>query len=423
MCQNTRRTIHRTVLACCLNAYLLQMPVWASEPVHEVVLIGGPKSHGPGEHDFANGIQVLERLINSSSVANELKVLSFPTGWPSDETSLDRAATLVFYFDGAQTGEDEHPLANGAHRAEFERLMKRGVGLITFHQASTVGSHDTVINLPQWLGGARYGTFDRTVETVLFEPAAHLVTRGVGAFELTDEFYPTIRFDDRLKVIPLLVARLHPQFREGKPLVIDKAEIRTVGWAVERPDQGRAFSFTGLHFLTSLDNPAVRTLVLNAVAWTAHIEVPANGVHSTAPGDLASSIVNEELRVAALPKRSITEAVVSPAKHSQVLPQPWGRLTWYVSRELKNSDTMTVGQAVINPGQENPRHYHPNCDEVLHVVQGHILHTMGDKTIEMFEGDTVSIPAGIHHNAKNLGAEPAVLAISFSSADRIAVGE
>jgi len=423
MRKNKMRTVHRMALACSLSVFFLQMPVWGSEPVHEVVLIGGPKSHGPGEHDFPNGIQVLERLINSSSAAGELKVLSFPTSWPSDETSLDQAATLVFYFDGAQTGEDEHPLANAAHRAEFERLMKRGVGVIAFHQASTVGANDTVINLPQWLGGARYGTFDRTVETVLFKPAAHPITRGVGAFELTDEFYPTIRFDDQLKPVPLLVGRLHPQFRQGKPLVIDKAENRTVGWAVERPDQGRAFSFTALHYLTSLDNPAIRTLVLNAVLWTAHLEVPANGVHSTAPADLAASIVNEELRVADMPKRSITEAVVSPAKHSQVLPQPWGQLTWYVSRELKNSDTMTVGQAIINPGQENPRHYHPNCDEVLHVVKGHILNSMGDRTVEMFEGDTVTIPAGIHHNAKNLGTEPAILAISYSSADRIAVGE
>jgi mannose-6-phosphate isomerase-like protein (cupin superfamily) len=81
------------------------------------------------------------------------------------------------------------------------------------------------------------------------------------------------------------------------------------------------------------------------------------------------------------------------------------------------------GEAVIKPGQENPRHFHLNCDEVLHVLKGHILHTMGDKSVEMNEGDTVSIPAGVHHNAKNIGTENAVLAISFSSADRQAVGE
>lgn len=121
--------------------------------------------------------------------------------------------------------------------------------------------------------------------------------------------------------------------------------------------------------------------------------------------------------------KTITEAVVTRPADNKVVPQPWGELTWYVSRELKNSDTMTVGQAVIKPGQQNPRHYHPNCDEVLHVLKGRVLHSMNDKTVEMGAGDTVSIPMGVKHNAKNIGTEDAVLAISFSSADRQVVGE
>lgn len=120
---------------------------------------------------------------------------------------------------------------------------------------------------------------------------------------------------------------------------------------------------------------------------------------------------------------TIKEAIVTRPAQNSVLPQPWGELTWYVSRELGNSDTMTVGQAVIKPGQQNPRHFHPNCDEVLHVVQGHIRHSMNDKTVEMRAGDTVSIPQGVKHNATNIGTEDAVLAISFSSADRQVVGE
>ena len=84
---------------------------------------------------------------------------------------------------------------------------------------------------------------------------------------------------------------------------------------------------------------------------------------------------------------------------------------------------LRIGEAVIKPGQESPRHFHPNCDEVLHVLQGHILQVMGDESVEMSAGDTVSIPAGIHHSTKNLGKENAVLAISYSSADRQVIGE
>jgi quercetin dioxygenase-like cupin family protein len=106
-----------------------------------------------------------------------------------------------------------------------------------------------------------------------------------------------------------------------------------------------------------------------------------------------------------------------------VIEQTWGKITWYASGPLGNSETMTVGEAVIRPGQENPRHYHPNCDEILHVVRGRIVHSMGTRQVEMTAGDTVSIPMGVRHNARNIGTEDAVLAISFSSAHREVIGE
>ncbi len=48
---------------------------------------------------------------------------------------------------------------------------------------------------------------------------------------------------------------------------------------------------------------------------------------------------------------------------------------------------------------------------------------MGTQKVEMTAGDTVSIPTGVRHNARNIGTEDAVLAISFSSAHREVIGE
>ncbi len=101
----------------------------------------------------------------------------------------------------------------------------------------------------------------------------------------------------------------------------------------------------------------------------------------------------------------------------------WGRLEWMVSGKLGNSTTMTVGRCYIEPGKENPRHYHPNCDEVLHVLQGTIEHSLDDQTVTMTAGDTISIPQGSLHNARNVGTELAVFVITFSTADRQVVGE
>jgi quercetin dioxygenase-like cupin family protein len=79
---------------------------------------------------------------------------------------------------------------------------------------------------------------------------------------------------------------------------------------------------------------------------------------------------------------------------------------------------MTIGTCFIEPGMQNSRHFHPNCDEVLRVVRGTIVQTWDGSECEMHAGDVVSIPSGVVHNARNIGNETAELAISFSSAYR-----
>jgi quercetin dioxygenase-like cupin family protein len=103
-------------------------------------------------------------------------------------------------------------------------------------------------------------------------------------------------------------------------------------------------------------------------------------------------------------------------------PTPWGRLEWSVSARIGNSETLTIGTCFIEPGRENGRHFHPNCDEVLRVVRGTIVQTWNDLECEMNVGDVVCIPRGIVHNARNIGDETAELALSFSSAYREMVG-
>ena len=101
----------------------------------------------------------------------------------------------------------------------------------------------------------------------------------------------------------------------------------------------------------------------------------------------------------------------------------WGQLTWYANGRLGNSQDMTLGKCVIKSGCENPRHYHPNCEEALQVIQGEIEHSLGGELFRMGPGDTIVIPANIVHNARNIGADEAVMTIVFSTAERQTVGE
>jgi quercetin dioxygenase-like cupin family protein len=120
----------------------------------------------------------------------------------------------------------------------------------------------------------------------------------------------------------------------------------------------------------------------------------------------------------------MSRCIVTTPKEDRNASFDWGELAWFCSKEQENSQTLTVGRCTLKPGAANPRHYHPNCDEVLYVLEGKILHSMENgRTVEMNTGDTISIPKGVPHNAKNIGDGKAVLMICFSSADRQTIGE
>jgi quercetin dioxygenase-like cupin family protein len=106
------------------------------------------------------------------------------------------------------------------------------------------------------------------------------------------------------------------------------------------------------------------------------------------------------------------------ADEAEALEFPWGRVAWTASGKIGNSRSMTFGRASMRAGEAPTRHRHPNCDEILHVLSGPIEHSLGDQLFTPEAGDTISIPAGIWHGARVLGAAPAEMIICFSSADR-----
>jgi hypothetical protein len=50
-----------------------------------------------------------------------------------------------------------------------------------------------------------------------------------------------------------------------------------MAWAYERPDGGRGFGFTGGHFHRNWGDENFRRLVVNAILWSAKVDVPGSG--------------------------------------------------------------------------------------------------------------------------------------------------
>jgi quercetin dioxygenase-like cupin family protein len=98
---------------------------------------------------------------------------------------------------------------------------------------------------------------------------------------------------------------------------------------------------------------------------------------------------------------------------------PGGELHWLASRKANGAQELTVGYTVIAVGANNPRHRHPNCEEVLYVLKGDIRHHIeGTTDVLMTTGDCITIPRDRIHQAFNIGERPAELLVAFSSADR-----
>ena len=109
------------------------------------------------------------------------------------------------------------------------------------------------------LGGCHGGP-DRKYQVVetdlrVVDPS-HPIAEGIKDFRVRDEFYYQLKFvapADRVR--PILQAMI-----DGQP--------QTVAWAFERPDGGRSFGFSGLHFDDNWNLPEYRALVSQAVLWT-----------------------------------------------------------------------------------------------------------------------------------------------------------
>lgn len=277
-----------------------------------VLFIAGPKSHPPGAHEHPAGCELLASHLRSAGLSVSVEVSQ---GWPQDPAKVAAADTLVIYSDGL----GGH--VGAGHVAELRKHYEAGKGLAVLHFALEPDKAEMAALLDDAIGG-RFEV-DWSVNPIWKMTAPtigkHPVTRGVEPFEAEEEFYYHLRL--RSGVTPLLQA-LPPAAslgadgpRSGNPAVrkalADKTP-QTLAWAVENANKSRGFGFTGGHFHQNWANPEFRQLVLNAIVWTAGVEVPDGGVvgavaaapayltidEAIAKGDLA----DVKLHVAADPK-------------------------------------------------------------------------------------------------------------------------
>ena len=258
---------------------------------NHIVFLAGGRSHGPGEHEFFAGCSILAKALAEQS-GLDIRA-SVVKGWPADETILDTAKTVVIYADGTSVV--------GKGWEKMDALAKKGTGIVFLHYAVHPSAAEGEKYYRPWIGGAFETDWSVNPHWVADLKALpdHPVSRGVKAVEALDEFYYNIRFpQDRSKVLDLATAT--PTRERMKKYInlwnehgvagLDKKQ--TLMWGIERPDGGRGVGFSGGHYHRNWSIDGFRTLVLNAIVWSAGMEVPKDGVKSKS---LTAEDLNENL--------------------------------------------------------------------------------------------------------------------------------
>ena len=228
---------------------------------------------------------MLAKLINENVPEAEAVVYQ---GWPADPRLLDGAASIVVYCDG---GEGHLVMK---HLDELDQLMKKGVGLCCIHYAVEVPKGKAGDLMKDWIGGyfETFWSVNPNWHASFEKLPDHPVARGVKPFTIADEWYFHMRFaDDMQGVTPILTAvppdevhRPGSDAHGANPTVFARKGMpEHVAWVYERPGGGRGFGITGAHHHWNWGNDNFRKVVLNAIVWTAGIEVPEGGVNSKTP--------------------------------------------------------------------------------------------------------------------------------------------
>src|SRR5665647_615525 len=73
----------------------------------------------------------------------------------------------------------------------------------------------------------------------------------------------------------------------------------------------------------------------------------------------------------------------------------WGTIKWLVTPHLDEGADLTTGEVIVYPGKGHAPHVHPHEQEVIYVVSGEGVQTVGEdgEPFPIREGDAVSIPA------------------------------
>ncbi len=241
----------------------------AADPLR-IFIRSGPKSHGPGAHDYPRFLKEWVPLLNERG-ARATGSETFPT-----KAQLDDTDVLILHKQEAGNIEDP------ADRRNLNDFLARGGGVVVIHAGAV--SRD-----PDWFKGIVGGSW-RNGTTKWLEGPMHLyftdrdspITKDASNWSMDDEIYYDM---DILPEARILAAAYTPKplgrnaaFQKradeltGGGKVVSIYDVQPQMWTYERTADGgrtpyRAFVSIPGHLYENFNRPNYRSILLRGIAW------------------------------------------------------------------------------------------------------------------------------------------------------------
>ena len=318
----------------------------------------------------------------------------------SDEMSVFNPESLRLFDAICFNNSNRMDFSDPAKCKSVMDFVRGGKGVVGIHAATTNFSSAQPVGGVDWpegaemLGGIFAGHNWRSGQgewAVKIDDPAHPLNAAFGSkgFKIADEIYQYTDFQkDSVRVL------LSLDFSDPKTAGVKKDQTYIpISWV---RDWGK-----GRVFYCSLGHD-------NHVFWNA--------------GVLRHYLDGIQFALGDLPADTTPRSPNYPIRtrgEQQDVHEDWGHLTWLAGTKYGNADGLVLGRVTIKAGKFNPRHRHPRCEEVLYMLKGKIVHSLGNESFTLSAGDTITIPAGVFHDAKCISDEDADMIVAYSEGIRL----
>jgi putative membrane-bound dehydrogenase-like protein len=235
-----------------------------------VFIRSGPKSHGPGAHDYPRFLKEWVPLLNARG-ARATGAEGFPT-----KAQLDQTDVLVLHSQAAGT------ITDATQRRDLQEFLARGGGIVVIHAAS-------VSTDPDWFKTIVGGSW-RNGTTKWLEGPMHLyftdrdspITKDASNWAMDDEIYYDMDILPSARVLataytPKPLGRNAGAQRRADEITgggkrVSIYDIQPQMWTYERAIDGsrtpyRAFVSIPGHLYENFNRPNYRSILLRGIAW------------------------------------------------------------------------------------------------------------------------------------------------------------